>query len=106
MCDCYGSHVLRSLLCLCKGVPIDSAESHGKKSSAVLAERLNLKPSHFDRNASQQHSQGFPNLLTFLVKEMLNAAREDITALQVDQYSSLVLQACFTSTTRIQFFHS
>ncbi|KAK1375882.1 Pumilio RNA-binding repeat [Heracleum sosnowskyi] len=92
MCDCYGSHVLRSLLCLCKGVPIDSAESHGKKSSVVLAERLNLKPSHLDRNVLQQHSQGFPNLLTYLVKEMLNAAREDIKTLQVDQYSSLVLQ--------------
>ncbi|KAL8113624.1 hypothetical protein AgCh_020811 [Apium graveolens] len=92
MCDCYGSHVLRSLLCLCKGVPIDSAESHGKKSSVVLAERLNLKPAHSDRNVSQQHSQGFPNLLIYLVKEMLNGAREDITTLQVDQYSSLVLQ--------------
>lgn len=92
MCDCYGSHVLRSLLCLCKGVPIDSAESHGKKSSVVLAERLNLKPSHSDKNVSQQHSQGFPNLLIYLVKEMLNAAREDIATLQVDQYSSLVLQ--------------
>lgn len=95
MCNCYGSHVLRSLLCLCKGVPIDSSEFHAKKSSVVLAERLNFRPSHSDRNYSQHSQPGFPNLLNFLVTEMLKAARKDIATLRVDQYSSLVLQASF-----------
>lgn len=94
MCDCYGSHVLRSLLCLCKGVPLDSSEFHGGKSSKVLAERFNFKVSEFHGNDSQHLEQGFPDLLKFLVSGMVNCTREDIKTLQVDQYSSLVLQAC------------
>ncbi|KAI3905714.1 hypothetical protein MKW92_016408, partial [Papaver armeniacum] len=38
MCDLYGSHVLRNLLCLCKGVLLDSLqEFHVTKSSTVLS---------------------------------------------------------------------
>uniref|UniRef100_A0A5B7AFA3 Pumilio 23 n=1 Tax=Davidia involucrata TaxID=16924 RepID=A0A5B7AFA3_DAVIN len=92
MCNCYGSHVLRSLLCLCKGVTLDSSEFHVTKSSTVLAERLNFKPSRLDGNDSLRLQQGFPDLLKFLVSEMLNCARKDIETLQVNQYSSLVLQ--------------
>lgn len=92
MCGCYGSHVLRSLLCLCKGVPLDSSEFHGGKSSKVLAERFNFKVSEFHGNDSQHLEQGFPDLLKFLVSGMVNCTREDIKTLQVDQYSSLVLQ--------------
>ncbi|KAL6661867.1 hypothetical protein ACP70R_001251 [Stipagrostis hirtigluma subsp. patula] len=41
MSSCYGSHVLRTLLCLCKGVPLESLQNfHSTKRSAVLAERL------------------------------------------------------------------
>nr|5WZK_A Chain A, Pumilio homolog 23 [Arabidopsis thaliana] len=58
MCNCYGSHVLRRLLCLCKGVP----------------------------------HQGFPGMLTYLLSGLLSCSREDMKYLQVDQYSSLVLQ--------------
>ncbi|XP_050234014.1 pumilio homolog 23 [Mercurialis annua] len=91
MCNCHGSHVLRSLLCLCGGVPLDSREFHGAKPSTALAVRLNLKETHADGNDSRQ--LGFPNLLKFLVSEMLKCSSEDIQTLQVDQYSSLVLQA-------------
>ncbi|KAL4332418.1 hypothetical protein GQ457_07G030710 [Hibiscus cannabinus] len=93
MCNCYGSHVLRSFLCLCKGVPLDSSEFHGTKGSKVLAERLNFRVSHLDVNDSQQFQKGFPNLLKFLVSGIVNCTTEDMKTLQVDQYSSLVLQA-------------
>ncbi|KAK2969997.1 hypothetical protein RJ640_008337 [Escallonia rubra] len=89
MHNCHGSHVLRSLLCLCKGVPLDSSEFHATKSSTVLAARLNIKPPRHDRNDSQHCQQGFEDLLKFLVTEMLKAAKQDIASLQVDQYSSL-----------------
>lgn len=92
MCNCYGSHVLRSLLCFCKGVPLDSSEFHATKSSTILAERLNLRPSRVDENDSQYSQQRFPDVLKFLVSGMLNCAGKDISTLQTDQYSSLVLQ--------------
>ncbi|XP_058007559.1 pumilio homolog 23 isoform X2 [Hevea brasiliensis] len=92
MCNCYGSHVLRSLLCLCGGVPLDSPEFHGAKPSTILAERLNLKETREGGNNSVKHQLGFPSLLKFLVSEMLKCTHEDIKTLQVDQYSSLVLQ--------------
>lgn len=93
MCNCYGSHVLRSLLCLCKGVPLDSTEFHSKKSSTVLAERLNFRPSQVDKNESRKYEHAFPDLLKFLISEMLKAGKKEIATLQVDQFSSLVLQA-------------
>lgn len=92
MCNCYGSHVLRSLLSLCKGVPLDSSKSHDKKSSVVLAERLNFKASRSDENASSRAHQGFPDLFKLLVSGIMNCTQEDIKTLQIDQYSSLVLQ--------------
>lgn len=90
MCNCHGSHVLRSLLCLFKGVPLE--EFHSTKSSVGLAERLNLKAPHAKDNVSLQSVQIFPSLLKKFVSEMLNAASEDISKLQMNQYSSLVLQ--------------
>ncbi|KDP40626.1 hypothetical protein JCGZ_24625 [Jatropha curcas] len=92
MCNCYGSHVLRSLLCLCGGVAIDSPVFHGAKPSTILAERLNLNDTRPFGNDSVYCQQGFPSLLKFLVSEMLKCTSEDIKILQVDQYSSLVLQ--------------
>lgn len=90
MCNCHGSHVLRSLLCLFKGVPLE--EFHSTKSSVGLAERLNLKAPHAKDKGPLQSLQVFPSLLKKFVSEMLNAASEDIPKLQVNQYSSLVLQ--------------
>ncbi|KAJ8535783.1 hypothetical protein K7X08_034184 [Anisodus acutangulus] len=95
MCNCHGSHVLRSLLCLFKGVPLE--EFHSSKSSVGLAERLNVKARHAKDNGPLQSQQIFPNLLKHFVSEMLNAASEDISTLQVNQFSSLVLQTALKS---------
>ncbi|KAL9311504.1 Pumilio 23 [Arabidopsis thaliana] len=92
MCNCYGSHVLRRLLCLCKGVSLDSPELYGAKSSKALAKRLNLKMSQLDDNNLEIPHQGFPGMLTYLLSGLLSCSREDMKYLQVDQYSSLVLQ--------------
>ena len=103
MCNCYGSHVFRSLLCLCKGVPLNS-EFHSAKSSTVLSRRLNLMSDKERKNGASIVYQGFPDLLEFLVSEMLKCSTKDIAALQVDQYSSLVLQACSKSLILIMIY--
>ncbi|KAG8380221.1 hypothetical protein BUALT_Bualt07G0170800 [Buddleja alternifolia] len=87
MCNCYGSHVLRRILCLCKGVPIESSKSHNVKSSVALAERLNMRSSQLDAHEIQ--NQPFPDQLKLLISEMLNPLRVDIATLLVNQYSSL-----------------
>ncbi|OVA08286.1 Pumilio RNA-binding repeat [Macleaya cordata] len=93
MCNRYGSHVLRSLLCLCKGMPLDSSqEFHVTKSSTILAERFNTRETRYGGNNTPHLQRGFPDLLKFLVTGMIECAREEIATLQVDQYSSLVLQ--------------
>lgn len=97
ICNCYGSHVLRSLLCLCRGAPLDSSEFHRAKPSAILAERLNLTASRSDKNALPQTYPVFSELSKFLISGILRCSRKDIRTLQTDQYSSLVLQACLTS---------
>ncbi|KAF4379400.1 hypothetical protein G4B88_024848 [Cannabis sativa] len=89
MCNCYGSHVLRSLLSLCKGVPLDSPRMQVNKSSKVLAGRLNFKASRSDEDALSHAHRGFPDLLKFLVSGLLKCSRKDIKTLQLDQYSSL-----------------
>lgn len=98
MCSRYGSHVLRSLLCLCKGVPLDSSEEfHVTKSSAVLAERLNCRPAQSSGKNSKNFQHGFAVTFKFLVRKMLNHAKDEIATLRVNKYSSLVLQACIPS---------
>ncbi|KAL0701556.1 hypothetical protein Bca4012_057678 [Brassica carinata] len=92
ICNCYGSHVLRALLSLCKGVSIDPPEVRGAKSSKALAKRLNLKMSPLDESSLQFSHQGFPDVFSYLLSGILNCSREDMKYLQVDQYSSLVLQ--------------
>ncbi|KAM1010887.1 hypothetical protein ACFX13_047045 [Malus domestica] len=91
MYDRYGSHVLRSFLSLLKGVPLDSSEFHGTKSSSV-AEQLNFKASRADTDITPHSVQGFPRLFDFLVSGMFKCIQNNIQTLQVDQYSSLVLQ--------------
>ncbi|XP_008783356.2 pumilio homolog 23 isoform X1 [Phoenix dactylifera] len=94
MCSRYGSHVLRSLLCLCKGVPLDSLEEfHVTKSSAVLAERLNCRPAQPSGNNSKNFQHGFAVTFKYLIREMLNHAKDEIATLRVNKYSSLVLQS-------------
>lgn len=95
MCNCYGSHVLRSLLCLCKGVPLDKTGYYMSKSTTALADRFNFKDFPSKKDDAADFQSGYPNLLRSLVSEMLKQARKCIKALQVDQFSSLVFQACF-----------
>lgn len=93
MCNQYGSHVLRSLLCLCKGVPLDSLEEfHVTKRQAVLAERLNSMPVRSGGSNFKNFQYGFPVTFKFLVREMLNQAKDEIRTLRVNKYSSFVLQ--------------
>ncbi|KAL5061386.1 hypothetical protein RYX36_032990 [Vicia faba] len=89
MCNCYGSHVLRTLLCLLKGVPFDKSGYYLSKSTTALAERLNFK--HFSSN---EHAflPAFPNLLNSLVSEMFKLSTNLIKDLQFDQFSCLVFQ--------------
>lgn len=91
MCDCYGSHVLRTLLCLLKGVPLDKSGYYLSKSTTALAERLNFKQFSSNKDA---FLPGFPNLLNSLVSEMFKLSRKWIKDLQFDQFSSLVFQVC------------
>lgn len=92
MCNCYGSHVLRSLLCLCRGAPLDSSDFHRAKPSQILAERLNLDASQSNRNNLSYHHPVFSELSKFLISGILASSRKDLRTLQTDQYSSLVLQ--------------
>ncbi|KAJ8625206.1 hypothetical protein MRB53_033736 [Persea americana] len=93
MCSRYGSHVLRSLLCFCKGVPLDSSEDfHVTKSSTLLAERLSSSLPQPSVDHFRHLNQGLPDLLKFLVEGLLKHAKEDIAALRVNMYSSLVMQ--------------
>lgn len=91
MCNCYGSHVLRTLLCLLKGVPLDKSGYYLSKSTTALAERLNFK--QFSSN-KDGFLPGFPSLLNSLVSEMFKHSRKWIKDLQLDQFSSLVFQVC------------
>jgi nucleolar protein 9 len=95
MCNCHGSHVLRTLLCLCKGVPLDKSGFYLSKSTTALAERLNFKHHSSSNIHDDDFHSGFPNLLNLLVSEMFNHATKYIKSLQLDQFSSLVFQVCF-----------
>ncbi|CAI0473073.1 unnamed protein product [Linum tenue] len=101
MCNQHGSHVLRTLLCLCGGVRLDSPEFHGVKSSSALANRLNLQASRVGGSDSVHIHQGFPGLLKDIVSAMLKHTREDSRSILVDQCSSLVLQVCLNTALKL-----
>jgi nucleolar protein 9 len=90
----YGSHVLRSLLCLCKGVPPDQLDKfHVTKKSDVLAARLNSGPSKLSGvEIRNEFENRFESVFRFLVREMADSMKDDMTKLRVDQFSSFVLQ--------------
>jgi nucleolar protein 9 len=91
--SCHGSHVLRTLLCLCKGVPLDSLQNfHTTKRSAVLAERLNCGSNQLGARDSQKFENGFVDVFKSFVRQILHSAKSDIPTLCVDKNSSLVLQ--------------
>ncbi|KAK3157466.1 hypothetical protein QOZ80_2AG0122780 [Eleusine coracana subsp. coracana] len=93
MSSCYGSHVLRTLLCLCKGVPLDSLQNfHTTKRSAVLAERLSCGSNQLGGHGPQKFENGFIDVFKSFVRRMLHHVKNDIATLCVDKNSSLVLQ--------------
>uniref|UniRef100_A0ACD5WV78 Uncharacterized protein n=1 Tax=Avena sativa TaxID=4498 RepID=A0ACD5WV78_AVESA len=93
MCSCYGSHVLRTLLCLCKGVPLDSLKDfHTTKRSAVLAERLSCGSSRSGDQNPTNCEHGFSDMFKTFVRQMLQNAKNGISALLTEKNSSLVLQ--------------
>ncbi|KAK8952145.1 hypothetical protein KSP39_PZI003218 [Platanthera zijinensis] len=94
MCSSYGSHVLRSLLCLCKGVPLDALEGfHVTKPSTILADRLSCVPAQPGLTDLRNIQNSFPETFNFLVQEILNHAKDEISCLRVEKYSSFVLQS-------------
>ncbi|CAL4967023.1 unnamed protein product [Urochloa decumbens] len=93
MSSCYGSHVLRTLLCLCKGVPLESLQDfHTTKRSAVLAERLSCSTNQSSGHGPKNFENGLSDMFKSFVREMLHNAKADIATLRVDKNSSLVLQ--------------
>ncbi|XP_047067331.1 pumilio homolog 23-like [Lolium rigidum] len=93
MCSCYGSHVLRTLLCLCKGVPLDSLKDfHTTKRSAVLAERLSCASSRSGDQNPANFEHGFSDMFKTFVRQMLQKAENCISTLLTEKNSSLVLQ--------------
>ncbi|EPS70418.1 hypothetical protein M569_04339 [Genlisea aurea] len=90
MCNSYGSHVVRRLLCLCKGVSVDSTEFHSKNLPVVQAQRFNLQSSEADAQALQL-KQLFPEHLKLLISEMLSPTKSDIEMLLINQQSSLTV---------------
>ncbi|KAK8463132.1 hypothetical protein SEVIR_1G326200v4 [Setaria viridis] len=93
MSSCYGSHVLRTLLCLCKGVPLESLQDfHTTKRSAVLAERLSCGTNQSGGHGPNNFENGFSDIFKSFIREMLHNAKADIATLRIDKNSSLVLQ--------------
>jgi len=102
MSSCYGSHVLRTLLCLCKGVPLESLQDfHTTKRSAVLAERLSCGTNQSGGHGPKNFENGFSDMFKSFVREMLHNAKADIANLRVDKNSSLVLQVSVYITQNI-----
>ena len=102
MSSCYGSHVLRTLLCLCKGVPLESLQDfHTTKRSAVLAELLSCGTNQSGGHGPKNFENGFSDMFKSFVREMLHNAKADIANLRVDKNSSLVLQVSFYITQNI-----
>ncbi|KAK7397498.1 hypothetical protein VNO78_18673 [Psophocarpus tetragonolobus] len=90
--NCYASHVLRTLLCLCRGVPLDKSGYYLSKSTTVLADRLSSKDFSSNKHDAITFQPGFPDLLKLLVSDILRHAKKYIKTLQVDQFGSLVFQ--------------
>lgn len=89
----YGSHVLRQLLSLCSGVPLETGS--GGKAPNSLAERLGTKASKF-RGAGAPRPRGhrFPDQLHLLVEKLLESCQETITELRAGSAGGPALQVC------------
>jgi len=94
MCNQYGSHVFRSLLCLCHGTLLESQDKfHSGNITSTLAERLSGLSSQLPkRKLDRTPLRAFPNLLKFIASKILECSRDNIAVLRVDTFGSLVLQ--------------
>ncbi|KAH9329156.1 hypothetical protein KI387_001264 [Taxus chinensis] len=94
MCNQYGSHVLRSLLCLCNGTLLESLDKfHTKNPISTLVSRLGGFSSELPtKQPNQEPLQAFPNLLTFTVSKILEHSRDSISVIRADTFGSLVFQ--------------
>lgn len=94
MCNQYGSHVLRSLLCLCHGTLLESQDKfHSGNITSTLADRLSGLSSQLPKKKLDKTSlRAFPNLLKFVASKILEYSRDSVAVLRVDTFGSLVLQ--------------
>lgn len=83
MSNCYGSHVLRSLLSLLSGATLET-------SSDKKIRRLSISTKG---NVAKCESIPFPDLLHNLVEKLLEAAKKNVAQLHEDPFTSPVLQA-------------
>ncbi|XP_057864011.2 pumilio homolog 23 isoform X2 [Cryptomeria japonica] len=94
MCNQYGSHVLRSLLCLCNGTLLESLDKfHMRNNASTLASRLSGFT--FQSPTKQLNSaplQAFPKLLKFTVSKILEYSRYRISVIRADTFGGLVFQ--------------
>ncbi|KAI5071007.1 hypothetical protein GOP47_0013258 [Adiantum capillus-veneris] len=89
ICNCYGSHVVRSLLSVLSGVTLEL--SHKGSRGGGLSSRLSLS-----ENPAASIKQGdmiFPHLLQLFSRRILGAAKERTIQLCMDPFASPVLQA-------------
>lgn len=91
MSNCYGSHVVRSLLSLLSGVTFEASDKRTGGHSGGLLGRL----SHTQNRADipKQDDIIFPQLLQPLVERLLEAARRNTLQLCRDPFAGPVLQA-------------
>lgn len=94
MCNQYGSHVLRSLLCLCHGTLFESQDKfHSGNITSTLADRLSGLSSQLPkRKLDKTPLRAFPKLLKLIASKILECSRDNIALIRVDTFGSIVLQ--------------
>ncbi|MCO5573009.1 hypothetical protein L7F22_026773 [Adiantum nelumboides] len=88
MSNCYGSHVVRSLLSVLSGVTLEF--SHKGSRGGGLSTRLSLSQKPAD--SIKQGDMIFPHLLQLMIRRILGAAKEKTLQLCMDPFASPVLQ--------------
>lgn len=91
----YGSHVLRQLLSLCSGIPIEtlSKSGAGGKGNNSLAERLGTKGSKFKGGgAARLRGYRFGNQLHMLVGNLLKSCEGKMEELRSSTAGGPALQ--------------
>ena len=83
MCNQYGSHVLRILLCLCHGTLLKSQDKfHSGNITSTLADRLSGLSSQLPKKKLEKTSlRAFPNLLKFVASKILEYSKDCVAVL-------------------------